>query len=192
MLATSQTILDRFKLPRFALAVDGVQMRFNEAPRKIPGNKNPQLFWCRKQFFSINCQVVANDRLICDIDVGWPGSTHDARIWRRSQVKRVIESQRRFLIAGDSAYPISEVLIKPYPVAESAQDNRKREFNRRLSGLRTVMSENLYGVWKRRFPILKNLRQNLETSQKIIVATAILFNMGRIWGDECPGKLHDP
>ena len=186
MLATSQRILDRFKLPRFALAVDGVQMRFNEAPRKIPGNKNPQLFWCRKQFFSINCQVVANDRLICDIDVGWPGSTHDARIWRRSQVKRVIESQRRFLIAGDSAYPISEVLIKPYPVAESAQDNRKREFNRRLSGLRTVMSENLYGVWKRRFPILKNLRQNLETSQKVIVATAILFNMGRIWGDECP------
>ena len=30
------------------------------------------------------------------------------------QVKAYIEEQRRFLIAGDSAYPISENLIKPY------------------------------------------------------------------------------
>jgi hypothetical protein len=48
-----------------------------------------------------------------------------------------------------------------------------------LSGLRTVMSENLYGVWKRRFPILKALRTDFTLSQKIIVATAILFNLGK-------------
>ena len=61
-----------------------------------------------------------------------------------------MESQKRFYVAGDSGYPISENLIKPYPTAESAQRPRKRLFNRRLSGLRTVMSENIYGIWKRR------------------------------------------
>ena len=48
------------------------------------------------------------------------------------------------------------------------------------------MSENIYGVWKRRFPIIKALRTHFQLSLKLIVATAILFNMGRIWGDGEP------
>ena len=82
-------------------------------------------------------------------------------------------------------------MIKPYPTNESSNDRRKRLFNRRLSGLRTVMSENLYGVWKRRFPILKNLRMDLEPSQKIIVATAVLFNAARMWNDIDPDDEGD-
>ena len=46
------------------------------------------------------------------------------------------------------------------------------------------MSENIYGVWKRRFPILKSLRTSFILSQKIIIATAILFNLGRMEGEE--------
>ena len=88
------------------------------------------------------------------------------------------------MIAGDSGYPISEVLIKPYTTAEAANDPRKRIFNRRHSGLRTVMTENIFGMWKRKFPILKGLRTDFEFSQKIIIACAILFNFGRIEGEE--------
>ena len=47
-----------------------------------------------------------------------------------------------------------------------------------------MMSENLFGVWKKRFPILKALRTDFEFSQRIIVATAILFNLGRMEGEE--------
>ena len=97
-----------------------------------------------------------------------------------------MEEQRRFLVAGDTGYPISEVLIKPYSTREVGGDVRKRTFNRRLSGLRTVMSENIYGVLKRRFPILRNMRTHLVASQKIIIATGILFNIGRQLGDEEP------
>ena len=158
---TAQRMLEKFHLPGFAFAVDGVQMRFTEAPRGIPDDKVQQMFWCRKQFFSLNVQVVGNDKFIYDVDVGWPGSTHDARCWNRSEVKRVVEEQKRFYIAGDSGYPISDNLIKPYPINESSRDRRKRKFNRRLSGLRTVMSECLFGVWKRRWPALKNLRMDL-------------------------------
>ena len=181
---TAQRMQEKFKLPRFAYAVDGVQMRFPDAPRNIPANKTTQMFWCRKQFYAINTQVVGNDRFIYDVDCGWPGSTHDARIWRRSAVSRVVEEQRRFLIAGDTGYPISDTLVKPYPTNESSHDRRKRLFNRRLSGLRTVMSECLFGSWKRRFPIIKNLRTHYELSQKIILATAVLFNLARMWEDE--------
>ena len=53
-------------------------MRFTEAPRGIPEDKVQQMFWCRRQFFSLNVQVVGNDKFIYDVDVGWPGSTHDA------------------------------------------------------------------------------------------------------------------
>ena len=55
-------------------------------------------------------------------------------------MKRYVEEQRMFLVAGDTGYPISENLIKPYSTAESTNDRRKRIFNRRLSGLRTAMS----------------------------------------------------
>ena len=181
---TSGRMFNRFYLPRFAMAVDGMHVRFQEAPRRLPPQKHKQQFWCRKQFYSINVQVVAGDRFIYDLDCRWPGSTHDSRIWNRSQVKAYLEQQRRFLLAGDSGYPISEILIKPYTTVESGQDRTKRLFNRRLSGLRTVMSENIYGVWKRRFPILKSMRTDFLLSQRIIVATAVLFNIGRLWGDE--------
>lgn len=181
---TSERMFDKFGLPRFAMAVDGMMSRFEEAPKKLPPGTYQQLYWCRKQFYAINCQVVANDRRIYDLDCRWPGSTHDSRIWNRSEVKHYMESQRRFLVAGDSGYPISDVLIKPFSMNEASGDRRKRMFNRRLSGARTVMSENIYGVWKRRFPIIKSLRTGFLFSQKIICATAILFNLGRMWAEE--------
>ena len=183
---TSDRMLEKYKLPRFAYAVDGCHCVFTEAPRRIPENKTTQMFWSRKQCYSINVQVVGNDKLFYDLDVSWPGSTHDARVWNRSNVKRVIEEQKRFLMAGDTGYPISENLTKPYSNQEAGADRKTRLFNKRLSGLRTAMSECLFGVWKRRFPVLKNLRTDFELSQKTIVATAVLFNIARRWGDDGP------
>ena len=45
------------------------------------------------------------------------------------------------------------------------------------------MSECVYGRWKKRFPILRQMRTHFELSQKIIVATAILLNIGQLWED---------
>ena len=130
--------------------------------------------------------MVANEKYILDVDCSWPGSTHDSRVWNRSAVKTYMERQRRYYVAGDSGYPISEILMKPYPTAEAAQCPRKRLFNKRISGLRTVMSENIYGVLKRRWPILKSMRTDLVLSQKIVIATCILFNIARWWNDDGP------
>ncbi len=95
--------------------------------------------------YAINVQVVGNDRhLIHDINVDWPGVTHDVRIWKNSSGKQVLERQRKFLFAGDSGYPISENLITSYRNAEALGNQRKRKFNTRLSGLRTVCTENIF------------------------------------------------
>jgi hypothetical protein len=79
--------------------------------------------------------------------------------------------------------------MKPFSNAEAAGDNDKRLFNQRLSGLRTVMTENVYGVLKRRFPCLREMRNHLPTAKKIIVATAVLHNLAILWNDEVPVEL---
>jgi hypothetical protein len=187
---TAQRILEKFDLPRFAFAIDGMMVVFDGAPRHLPPGIALQKFWCRKQFYAINCQVIANDeKVIYDVDCDWPGSAHDARIWRRSLAKQYLEQQRLYLLAGDSAYPISENLMKPYTNAEAGQDASKRLFNKRLCGLRTVMSENVYGVWKKRFPILREMRNWYPLAKEVIIATAILHNIAILWKDEEPVEL---
>ena len=175
---------EKYHLPRFAYAVDGMMTAFVEKPRRIPAHIPYQRYWSRKQHFAINVQVVSNDEFIYDIDVGWPGNAHDSRIWHRSRVRHHIEADKHYLIAGDSGYAISPVLMKPYSANDSNGNPSKTLFNRRLSGLRTAMSENIFGQWKRRFPILKSFRTDLDLSQKIIIATAILFNIGKLWNDQ--------
>jgi hypothetical protein len=82
MQATTSQIMERFLLPRFTIAVDGMMVRFDGGWRSFLANINLQDFKCRKNFYALNCQVVCNDEfLICDLDCDWPGQTHDARVW---------------------------------------------------------------------------------------------------------------
>ena len=52
----------------------------------------------------------------------------------------MVEETKNYYIAGDSGYPISDNLMKPYPTNESAVDATKRLLNKHLSGCRTVTS----------------------------------------------------
>ncbi len=98
----------------------------------------------RKQFYALNVQVIGDGQLLIrDLEVRWSGSTHDARIWRNSAAKDIIERQNEFMIVGDSAYPISRTLIKPFRDTPTPQH---RKFNKALTGLRTVCTENIIGM----------------------------------------------
>ena len=57
------------------------------------------------------------------------------RIWNTSRVKALMEGQAEFTVVGDSAYPISRTLLKPF-LAQPTQ--RHVRFNTSLTGLRTV------------------------------------------------------
>jgi hypothetical protein len=188
MQATAARIMERFELPRFAFAVDGMMVRFDLAPRNVPANINLQDFNCRKNFYALNCQVICNDELlICDLDCDWPGRTHDARVWAWSDVRTYLEAvPGTYYIAGDSAYPISPVLMKPYTNREAQEDPLARLFNARLSALRTVMSENVFARWKNMFPILRMLRSSYGNAKIIVIATAILHNIAIKFGEVEP------
>ena len=52
------------------------------------------------------------------------------------------------------------------------------------------MTENIYGMLKRRFPITKFLHVNLNNAYKIIVACVMLHNMALGFNDEVPEYDH--
>ena len=63
---------------------------------------------------------------------------------------------------------------------------KMRYFNKRLSGARTEMTENVYGKLKRRWQILKNMTLHLPRAFKAIKACAILHNICVDWNLEIP------
>ena len=104
--------------------------------------------------------VVDHRYLFHDINVGWPGSVHDARVlalFKQGEDGMLLKGQSReidgcmvpaFLI-GDSAYPLLQWLMKPFPDNQHMTEERKN-FNYRLSRARIVV-ENAFGRLKARW-----------------------------------------
>jgi hypothetical protein len=70
------------------------------------------------------------------------------------------------------------------PFSAGVLTPREKLFNMRLSGLRTWMTENVYGQWKARFPVLRNMRFHHDRAMSVVMATAILHNMAIEFRDE--------
>lgn len=131
----------------------------------------------RKGYSSINVQVICNHRgQFTNIVARWPGSAHDSRILRSSQVWDIMEGEMfRGYILGDSGYPCRNWLMTPLLNAHTAQERR---YNSAHKGTR-VLVEQTIGRWKRRFHIL-HLQSRLrspESTCKVIAATAVLHNI---------------
>ena len=191
MRTTSFRFYEKFGIPNIFGAVDGCQIRFQKCPRKIPVGQWADLYFCRKGFYSLNVQIVSNDKVIYSVDAGWFGSAHDARVWRRSQAKADLENPEEpheFLLAADMAYPISLKVLKHY---ESPSTRQEHHFNKILNGLRTLSSECVYARLKQRFPILREMRCNVKNSQRIVLACCILHNMAEHSFDEVPFEIDE-
>ena len=184
---TANRMEQRFGLPGFAYGVDGMLVFFDhkvKGLRRGPGMPNQNSFHTRKGRYGINTMFVANDRkLIHALDVDWHGSAHDAKVWRLSMVRALIEDRPQFLLAGDSGYPISSVLMTPFSARDTRDDRLKARFNSRHSGLRTRMTENVYADLKNRWQCLKDLRCHIDNAKQTIVACAVLHNLSVMWAD---------
>ncbi|XP_045456350.1 putative nuclease HARBI1 [Melitaea cinxia] len=118
----------------------------------------------RKGHYSINTQVVCDaDMKICDIVCHWRGSTHDARIYRESSIKRRFEEQE-FIgkLIGDSGYPRTPHLITP---VLTPRTEAERQFNQRHIPTRNIIGK-CFGVWKQRFRILLEIQQIFKVQMK--------------------------
>ena len=169
-------------LPGVTGIVDGTHIWIQS-----PGGQTAELYRNRKGWFSLNVQVVCNEKhKFLNVVARWPGSVHDSRIWKNSKICRDLEEGRlQGVLLGDSAYPLSKQLLVPfdYPCS-TAQHGR---FNRALCRCR-VFIEQTIGIWKRRFPVLSyKVRKSPENAAVVIVATAVLHNLCTDLNQPVPG-----
>jgi len=175
------------KCPSCVGAIDCTHIKI-----RFPGGDDAEIFRNRKHFFCINVQTICDAQLrIQDIVVRWPGSTHDANIFRNSTIKNRFEDGEfnDCVLVADSGNAVQRYFITPLL---NPLTHVETLFNESQIRTRNPV-ERSYGVWKRRFPILSlgiNIK-NLNTVQAIIVATAVLHNIARQFGDNEPKILNE-
>ncbi|XP_018568585.1 putative nuclease HARBI1 [Anoplophora glabripennis] len=178
---TKNKFFDIASFPNVIGAVDGTHIRILS-----PGGDDAEIFRNRKNYFSINVQVISNAYLeITDLVARWPGSVHDVTIFNNSIIRRQFENGQHpdcFLL-GDSAYAMKDYLLTPLQNPRTEPEQLYNESHIRTRGA----VEKLFGIWKRRFPILAyGCRLKLDNILTIIVATAVLYNIAKKMGEAEP------
>ena len=130
--------------------------------------------------------LVVNDdqRRIQYFNAGWPGSTHDDRVFRNSRIVQKLNEHFRETeyIISDSAYSPMDFMVSTYkkPIGAPLQPD-KEIFNTELSKPR-VSSEHTIGILKGRFPFLHSIRMRLTGKRsfkkilRYISACVVLHN----------------
>ncbi len=109
--------------------------------------------------------VVDFDLIITFVLVGWEGSAQDSRVLSDAISKGLAVFPDKYYL-GDAGYGLSEYCLTPYRgvryhLKEWRHSNRRPQnkeelFNLRHSSLRNVI-ERLFGVLKKRFPLLRDM-----------------------------------
>jgi hypothetical protein len=180
----------QFLLPNCLGLMDGTLLPLGIAPisddsADYHGHKFP---------YALTVLVINDDkRRIRAYLSGYPGSTHDNRLWRnmkQNQQAHKYFSDLEYLL-GDTAFEPSEICIPAYKCDPGFfQDRDHQHFNRCMATPR-VITEHTMGLWKGRFPWLRNIRmlitndkESLANIIRYIDATVVLHNMLIEFGDD--------
>ena len=92
--------------------------------------------------------VATYDMRFLDVFAGWPGVTHDARVFKNNPLYRNLPDLLRrnnprliesFHIVGDSAFPISPQVMVPFRILRNLPMNAVQlKYNEHLSSKRNV------------------------------------------------------
>ena len=128
--------------------------------------------------------------------VRWPGRVHDARIlahstlYKKASEATLLPSTTKSIngtdvplyLVGDSAYPLTTWLMKPFP-HNGQLSSQQRHFNYSLSRAQIVI-ENAFGRLKARWRrLLKRLDMSMENIPIVIAAFCVLHNLFEIHGE---------
>nr|XP_055057244.1 uncharacterized protein LOC129441619 [Misgurnus anguillicaudatus] len=179
-----QGFRDRWGFPQCGGAIDGTHIGIL-APPDCPAD-----YYNRKGFYSVILQGVVDHRLpFWDINVGWPGKVHDARVFGNSSLFERGQSDTLFpdikerfagvdvpiVILGDAAYPLLPWLMKPYPETQQTTP-AQITFNNRLSRARMTV-ERAFGLLKGRWRcLMKRYDCQIDNINTIISACCVLHN----------------
>ena len=176
---------DKFGFPQAFAYMDGTHI-----PIKQPSENAHDLF-SYKMKYTINVQGVCDcGGVFIDVDVRWPGSLHDARVFSQSCISKMLREEnrpmmyRRLLprddkvpvcLLGDPAYPLLPYCMKEY---SSPRNNAEVIFNNMLRSARNTIIEQAYGRLKARWQILnRRLDIGLKDILNTIYACFVLHNI---------------
>jgi hypothetical protein len=145
--------------------IDGTLVVLDFKPEKFH-----ECYYSRKSCYAINVMVVCDDRKrVTYYYAGWPGSTHDNRVFRNSRLfRRRGEYFNMFeYLLGDSAYSASSVMVQAFkkPIATAYLPQDQHNFNTMLAQVR-IASEHCIGILKGRFPCLRRNNIKLKDGNK--------------------------
>ena len=149
------------KLPNCVGVADGTILPLAFKPE----TEDAADYFCRKRCYALTMLVINDDnRRIRYIHVGWPGCTHDDRVFRNSHIAvghRHYFSPAQYLL-GDSAYSCQDFMVSAYKKSANRELDRGQEiFNKTLSSPR-VESEHAIGMLKGRWPFLRSIRMRIR------------------------------
>lgn len=180
-------------MPAVIGAIDGTLVKIQE----VGGAQNKTDFFCRKQFYAVNVQIVCDAHAVVqDIVARWPGSIHDETVFLNSNIfERFLNGEfkrngRESLLLGDGGYRSETFLAVPLRQTNRPRTRAENMYQQAHISSRNVV-ERFNGQWKKRFPCLWfGMRfRKIETVLNVIVATAVLHNICKMHGDFMPPQL---
>lgn len=177
----AETQRDFYRIARFPKVVGALDCTHIKI--RSPGGDHAEYFRNRKGYMSLNVQAIVNAKLeFTNLVARWPGSAHDQTIFDQSRIRARLETEQfgDVIIVADGGYSDRKYCMCPLENPENREDRLYNE-----SQIRTRNPvERIFGVWKRRFPILAlGINTKVEKAMNIIVATAVLFNILRRRGE---------
>jgi len=147
---------------------------------------NAEDYFTRKGNYAIKALSVCDDKVkITLVEMGWPGSVHDNRVWLNSDVYLAKEryfSNKEYLL-GDSAFSASMLMVPAFKKGLNAALSKERKyFNTKLAKVR-IKSEHCIGLVKARFQCVRELRwvisskRDLAVLLQMIMCACILQNL---------------
>ena len=178
-------------------AFDGYLLRISKHCVHASKVSNPQKFWCRKGFWSINCQVCCDShRRVTWMSLSHPGACPDVIAYKQSSMYQALERgllPEQFFFIGDNAYPPTDQMLTPFNRSGLKGDPQKRDsYNFYLSQLR-INIECVFGILVNRFPILQQelkcrlLENAILTFRTCVVLHNLLVTRGLSNFNGCEG-----
>lgn len=123
------------------------------------------------------------DMKVIDVFCGFPGSVHDAQVFRNSPLFVDAERNRDLLfpgnshLTGDAAYPLKPWILTPYK--DNGRLTRQQQHYKFIHSSTWMVVERSLALLKNRFRKLKTsmLKQKIKDVPVVVVAACVLHNI---------------
>ena len=123
---------NKYGFPQAFGCVDGTHIPITQP------SENAHDYFSYKMKYTLNVQAVCNWKgLFLNVEVKWPGSVHDGRVFANSRINNLLRDQQLPMVhreimpgydkvppmlLGDPAYPLLPYCMKEYPITRSNEE----------------------------------------------------------------------